>query len=82
MAGMIPSVVDAPVEAPLIIEAIQALVDNVPYPTNPSIDLYRTALDQALLSIFNGSSTPEEALANAETIISESLSNAQLTPTP
>ncbi len=82
MAGMIPSVVDAPVEDPLIIEAIQALLDNAPYPTIPSIDLYRTALDQALLSIFNGSSTPEEALANAEAVILESLSNTQLTPTP
>jgi maltose-binding protein MalE len=82
MVGMVPSVVDAPVEDPLIIEAIQALLDNVPYPTDPSIDLYRTALDQALLSIFSGSASPEEALMNAETVILESLLNTQSTPTP
>lgn len=82
MVGMIPSVVDAPVEDPLIIEAVQALLDNVPYPTTPSMDLYRTALDQALLSVFNGSTTPEEALVNAEAVILESLSNTQSTPNP
>jgi maltose-binding protein MalE len=82
MVGMIPSVVDAPVEDPLILEAVQALFDNVPYPTLHTIDLYRTALDQALLSIFNGSTTPEQALGNAEAVILESLSNTHPTPNP
>jgi maltose-binding protein MalE len=80
--GLIPSVLDAPVEDPLTREAVQALVNNVPYPSSPRMDLYRTALDQALQAIFSGANTPEEALANAEAILLESLHNIQPTSTP
>ncbi len=80
--GLIPAVIDAPVEDPLIIQAIQALRGNSPYPTISSIDLYRNALDTAIIAVTSGSATPAEALQAAEAVILAGLANSQITPTP
>ena len=82
MIGRIPSVLDAPVEDPLIIQAVTALAGNFPYPADPNIELYRTALDTALQAIFSGAAAPEAALQEAATVIQEALAGVQATPSP
>jgi ABC-type glycerol-3-phosphate transport system substrate-binding protein len=82
LIGRIPSVLDAPVEAPLIKQAVAALAGNYPYPADPNMELYRTALDTALQAIFSGAASPETALQDAANIIEEALTGAQATPSP
>jgi len=81
-AGLIPAVLDAPVEDPLIAQVVTALAGNVVYPNSPQMELYRTALDTALQSVFSGASTPADALAAAQASIEAALAGPTPTPTP
>lgn len=82
MIGRIPAVLDAPVEDPLIKQAVTALDGNFPYPADPNMELYRTALDTALQAIFSGALAPEVALQEAADVIQEALAGAASTPSP
>jgi ABC-type glycerol-3-phosphate transport system substrate-binding protein len=82
MIGLIPSVLDAPVEDPLIVQAVAALAGNFPYPADPNMELYRTALDTALQAIFTGGVEPEAALQEAASVIEQALAGSLATPVP
>jgi maltose-binding protein MalE len=82
MIGQIPSVLDAPVEDLLIVQAMAALAGNLPYPADPNMELYRTALDTALQAIFNGGVEPEAALQEAASVIEQALAGSLATPVP
>ncbi len=73
--GRIP-VVDLPEGAastmdPLTQKAWAALLDGSPYPPDDLVELYSTALNEALQAIFRGDLTPQEGLSSAETVIME-----------
>jgi len=75
--GRIPVALDVPVEDRLLVQSISAMVDNVAPPPPDLAELYRTALDEALVGIFSGDLTPQEGLASAEAVILEALSGDQ-----
>lgn len=80
--GRIPAVLDARPDDPLIAQSINAMKGNVASPPPDLVELYRTALDEALLAVFSGGLTPQEALANAETVILEALAGNQPSQLP
>jgi ABC-type glycerol-3-phosphate transport system substrate-binding protein len=80
--GRIPVVLDAPVDDMLIVQSVKALQDAVVSAPPELAELYRTALDEALLMIFSGYMSPQEGLANAEAIILEALGGNQPVQSP
>jgi ABC-type glycerol-3-phosphate transport system substrate-binding protein len=80
--GRIPVVLDAPVDDMLIVQSVKALQDAVVSAPPELAELYRTALDEALLMIFSGDMSPQEGLANAEAIILEALGGNQPVQSP
>ena len=69
----------APIDDPLILQAMAALAGGAAYPTHPQFSLYLPYLDIAIQSIFNGEASAASALQTAEDAIRAALVS---TPTP
>lgn len=74
--GRIPAVLDAPLEDPLIAQAVTALRGNVAAPANFN-ELYQTAMDTYLPAFYAGESTVQETLDNIEAAIRAALSGQE-----
>ena len=74
--GHIPVLLDLEVEDPLTKQAMEALVSGKPYPAVPEMEIYATALENALRSVFFDGISPDIALNEASGIILESLSQS------
>ena len=66
----------------LLTEVMTALAGDVPYPTNPELQVYLAPLDAALQSFLTGKATADEALNTAEQLILAQLSQIKATLTP
>jgi hypothetical protein len=88
---MIPAISGSPVNVAasqvivrdrLVSEAMTALVDGVPYPTFPELNIYSTQLEIALREVFEGRSSPAAALQAAFQAVAAALPRMDGTPTP
>lgn len=83
--GKIPAASGAnltnPVNGPLLMQAMTALANGVPYPTTPYLSAYEVQINIALQSIFQGSS-PGASLQIAQDAIQEEVLIPQSTTTP
>ncbi len=84
-AGKIPAASGAnltdPVNGPLLMQAMTALANGVPYPITPYLSAYEVQINIALQSIFQGSS-PGASLQIAQGAIQEEVLVLQSTVTP
>lgn len=81
--SLIPVTLDAAPTDPLVAQAAVALAGGRPYPADPEFELFTTPLEIMLQGVFDGSLSPEQALARAETDILALLSGAATsTPAP
>lgn len=85
--GRIPSAsgvnLTNPADGALVMQAMSALANGVPYPQSPYLSVYEVQINIALQSIFQGSS-PSAALQAAQAAIQEEILSMQtaVTPTP
>ncbi len=83
--GYIPSAsgvnLTNPVNGSIIMQALIALANGVPYPQTPTLPIYETQLNLALQSIFQGSS-PAAALQIAQENIMTEISKSGMAVTP
>lgn len=80
--GRIPANMATQISDPLITQAVKALSKGVPYPTHPAFSIYIDPLNAALKSVFEGQTTPEEALLSAYQVIYPAVTGQATTPTP
>jgi len=85
-AGLIPVVSAVEGSDPrrdiMLSQVLTALAGDVPYPTNPELQVYLAPLDAALQSFLTGKASAEEALNAAEQLILAQLEQIKATVTP
>ena len=71
--GHIPAVLNVEVDDPLIEQAMIAFEKGTSYPLIPVMGIYWGPMQQAMQAVFAGEATPEDALEQADQMITESL---------
>lgn len=79
--GYLPALNVVQVTDPLVAQELTALAGGVAYPTLPQIHAYNTPMGNALISVFSATTSPSDALKNAQEVIMAALTSVQITPT-